>query len=284
MASQIVTDAEFSQGLNNGTLVPSNFKYKFLVEGDSWMDRSAALAPSLLQKLAPEMDIGHEDTLFINLSMFGDTMRRINECLSPLFIQWVNHTFNWKFDAILLSAGGNDFIDAARDPGPGQGILRDMQGLPLPANGSECLNPDAVAALVDEWLDPSFSNFYNVIQASKHADVPIFLNSYDTPTARKAPASAGGRTWLRESYIKNGIDPTLWPELTGRIFLDIKSTMTGWAKGRTNVFAVPSEGTLTPAAENSVGSDQDWLNEIHPNARGWGKLATVWRASIKAVI
>ncbi len=284
MASKIVTDAEFSNGLNNGSLVPSNFKYKFLVEGDSWMDRSAAFKPSLLQKLAPAMDAGHDDTLFINLSMFGDTMRRINQCLSPLFTQWVNHTFNWKFDAILLSAGGNDYIDAARDPGPGQGILRDMRGLPLPAQGRDCLHPQAVADLMTDWLDPSFTNFYNVIQASKHADVPIFLNSYDTPTARDAPASGGGRTWLAESYRANGIDKTLWPDLTERIFIDIKSTMTGWAKDRSNVFAVPTEGKLIAAAEGTQGSDQDWLNEIHPNSRGWTKLATVWRTAIKTVI
>ncbi len=283
MASRIITSAEFPAALNNG-LVPTNFRYRFLVEGDSWMDRSAVFKPSLLEKLAPAMDAGHDDTLFINLSMFGDTMRRINDCLSPDFTQWVNHTFAWNFDAILLSAGGNDFIDAARDPSPGQGILRDMRGLPLPANGSDCLNPDAVADFIKKWLDPNFSNFYNVIQASKHADVPIFLNSYDTPTARDAPVSAGGRTWLAESYRANGIDETLWPDLTGRIFLDIKSTMTGWAQGRNNVFAVPTEGTLIAAAAGSIGSDQDWLNEIHPNSKGWKKLATVWRTAIKTVI
>ena len=283
MPSLVINSNDFQKQFDNG-LAPETFKYRFLVEGDSWMDRSSVTQPSLLAKLAPAMDALGDDCLFINLSRFGDTIRRINECLNPDFRQWLRHTFNWKFDAILLSAGGNDFIDAARDPGPGQGILRDLRGQPLPASGHECIRRDAVADLVNRWLDPSFNNIHNEIEASKHAGTPIFLNSYDTPTARNAPALKDGRSWLFEAYNTNSIPGTLWPDLTDSLFNDIQTTMVGWAQGRTNVHIVPTDGTLTPAAAGSTGSDADWLNEIHPNARGWTKLAGVWRDEIKQVI
>jgi hypothetical protein len=42
--------------------------------------------------------------------------------------------------------------------------------------------------------------FYDEVQASRHAGVPIFLNLYDTPVARNAPAFPGGRSWLFEAY------------------------------------------------------------------------------------
>ena len=283
MQSLVINSNEFPQRFDNG-LVPETFKYRFLVEGDSWMDRSSAFQPSLLAKLAPAMDATNDDCLFINLSRFGDTIRRINECLNTDFRQWLRHGFNWKFDAILLSAGGNDFIDAARDPGPGQGILRDLRGQPLPARGRDCIRRDAVADLITQWLDPSFSNIYNEIEASKHAGTPIFLNSYDTPTARNAPALKDGRTWLFEAYNTNGIPSTLWPDLTDSLFNDIQTTMVGWAQGRANVHIVLTDGTLTPAAPGSPGSGQDWLNEIHPNRTGWGKLAPVWHRAIKNVM
>ena len=283
MPSRVINSNEFDQAFDNG-LMPQNFKYRFLVEGDSWMDRSSAFQPSLLAKLAPAMDAAGDDCLFINLSRFGDTIRRINECLNTDFRLWLRHGFNWKFDAILLSAGGNDFIDAARDPGPGQGILRDLHGQPLPASGHDCIRRNAVADLVTQWLDPSFTNIYNEIQASKHAGTPIFLNSYDTPTARNAPATKDGRSWLFEAYNTNSIPSPLWPDLTDSLFNDIQTTMVGWAQGRANVHIVPTDGTLTPAVAGSTGSNADWRNEIHPNPKGWTKLAAVWRDAIKQVI
>ena len=57
-----------------------------------------------------------EDVMFVNVSMFGDTMRRMGGQAQDDFSSWLNDDLPWKFDAILLSAGGNDFIDAARDP------------------------------------------------------------------------------------------------------------------------------------------------------------------------
>jgi hypothetical protein len=284
MASRIVSSVDFDHALEFGNLVPNNFKYRFLVEGDSWMDRSSPTKPSLLERLAPEFDLGNEDALFINLSHFGDTLRRIRDCMGGEFRQWLTTPFSWQFDAILLSVGGNDFIDAAADTDPGQGILKNLAGQPLPPSGHDCVKRDAVAALIDEWLDPSFQDLYNLVQTSQYADIPIFLNSYDTPTARDAPASPFSKPWLKRAYDKNGIPEPLWEDLTGSIFNDVASTVTGWRAGRPNVFPVPTVNTLTPAAAGSVGSNADWLNEIHPNKQGWGKLAKVWHQSIKTVL
>ena len=284
MASRVVSSGDFAGLLNTGQLNPQDFKYQFLVEGDSWMDRSSAFKPSLLERLAPEFDARHEDVLFINLSRFGDTLRRIRDCMGHDFRQWLTTPMGWKFDAILLSVGGNDFIDAARDTDPGLGILKNLAGQPVPASGHDCVSQDAVAALVNEWLDPSFRDLYNLVQGSQYADIPIFLNGYDTPTARNAPASRGGRTWLFEAYQKNNIPEPLWPDLTGSIFSHIETTVAGWTVARPAVHLVPTVNTLVPASAGSTGSDQDWLNEIHPNRQGWGKLAAVWHRAIKDVL
>ena len=284
MASQVVSSVDFDRLNDLGLLIPDHFKYRFLVEGDSWMDRSSPTKPSLLQQLAPEFDAQKEDALFINLSHFGDTMRRIRDCMGHEFKLWLKTQFRWKFHAILLSVGGNDFVDAARDTDPGQGILKNLAGQPVPPSGHDCVRRDAVADLVNQWLDPSFRDLYNLVQGSQYADIPIFLNGYDTPTARNAPASAGGRTWLFEAYNKNNIPEPLWPDLTGSIFKDIETTVADWTVGRPNVHLVPTVGKLIPAAAGSVGSNADWLNEIHPNRSGWGKLAPVWRRAIKKVL
>ena len=283
MASVVMYGNEFQNKLDMG-LSPEQFKYRFLAEGDSWMDRSSMFETSLLQKLAPEMQAGGDDVLIINLAMFGDTMRRIGDCVNFDFAQWLRTQFNWRFDGILLSAGGNDFIDAARDPDAGKGILFDLANLAPPATGHECVDREAVGKLVTKWLDPSFAALYDLVQSSRHADIPIFLNSYDTPVARNAPAFSGGKSWLLASYQKNSIPKALWPDLTDSIFNDMQMVAKGWAMGRANVVVVPTDGTLVPADADSTGSSGDWLNEIHPNATGWKKLAKVWRQAIKSVI
>jgi hypothetical protein len=283
MASVVVYSRDFDRYLDLG-LAPEQFKYRFLAEGDSWMDRSSLLTASLPSYLADAMDNAGESVLIVNCAMFGDTMRRIGECLNTDFALWLRHTFAWKFDALLLSAAGNDFIDAARDPDPGQGILKDMAGLPTPAQGRECVKQDAVALLITQYLDPNFAKLYDLAQGSKHADIPIFLNSYDTPTARNAPALPGGRAWLYEAYRKNSIPPSVWPDLTDSIFNDVQTTVALWAQGRANVHVVPTDGTLIAAAQGATGNSGDWINEIHPNAAGWKKLATVWQTAIKEVL
>lgn len=283
MSSLVIYGNEFSGHMANG-LSPEFFKYRFLAEGDSWMDRSAMFNTSLLQQLAPEMDAAGDDVLIINIAIFGDTMRRIGECVTGDFAMWLRTAFNWKFDGILLSAGGNDFIDAARDPDPGLGLLKNLAVGPVPTSGRECLNQPAVAALVTQYLNPNFTALYDVVQSSRHSGVPIFLNNYDTPIARNAPAFPRGRSWLYESYVKNSIPPNLWVDLTDAIFSDVQTTVAGWAASRKNVSSVPTKGTLDPAVAGTTGNSGDWLNEIHPNKSGWKKLARVWRKAIKSAI
>ena len=279
--STAIYGRDYSRHIDQG-LAPDQFRYRFLAEGDSWMERSSALTGSLPQHLALEMEAHGESALIINLAVAGDTMRHIGETVRGEMAGWLDFM---AFDAILLSAGGNDFIDAARDPGPGQGILRDMHGQPLPAHGYDCAQRAAVTTLVTDYLDPNFAVLYDAVRAShRNADTPIFLNNYDTPVARNAPAPPGQRAWLFEAYNTNGIDPSLWPDVTEGLFNDIQTTIAGWQQGRDGVFGVPTDGTLSPADPSATGDSGDWINEIHPNRSGWKKLAPIWYGTLRAVI
>ena len=250
------------------------FRYRLLAEGDSWMDKSGPALGALPQFLAEEMNRQRQSVLIINISTAGDTLRRITHVMQGEFGWWLDQ---FRYDGILLSAGGNDFIDAARDPGPGRGILRDMAGQALPGDGYDCVNQQALAKLIGRYLKPNFATVYGAIRSHPlNAATPIFLNSYDTPTARNAPAAPGTGPWLYAAYTKNHIDERLWPALTEGIFRDIEQTIGGWCTGRSQVYAVPTNGVLTAAPPATSGSRGDWANEIHPNKSGWRKLARVW--------
>ena len=76
--SVAIYGSEFQRHIDQG-LAPEQFRWRFLAEGDSWMERSSAFTASLPDYLAREMEAAREPTLIVNLALFGDTMRRIGE-------------------------------------------------------------------------------------------------------------------------------------------------------------------------------------------------------------
>ncbi len=287
MNSVVLYSDDYDRAIDQGTLDPQAFDYRFLCEGDSWMDRSSLFQLSLPWALAQSFH-GRKGNraLFINLARFGDTMRGIADCADGLFRQWINTDGLFRFDALLFSAAGNDFIDAALAPGSGNGILNGVHGAPPDLQASDCYNLDAVAELVAKTIDPKFAQIYDFVRGSRQPDLPMFFNCYSLPVARDAPAWMGGQAWLSRAYTKNGIPPRLWQEITERIFIDVASTVRGWASDdRDGLHIVPTTSVpLVPAAADSRGSSGDWLNEIHPNKSGWIKLAGAWQQALDEVL
>ncbi|MBX3587815.1 MAG: SGNH/GDSL hydrolase family protein [Ramlibacter sp.] len=286
MASEVVRGIDFPAALDAG-LAPEQFHRRFLVEGDSWMDRSSLWQPSLPDSLAAHYNLhpGQGNVLLVSIARFGDTIDNMGRTESGEFGLWLQTSFNqWKFDGVLLSGGGNDIIDAARDPQPGEGILRSFATGPAPASAQDCINLDALGDLVAQRMDPGFLKLYDAVQDSPCKNIPIFLNDYDFPTPRNAPATQGGKSWLYEAFVKNSIPPAMWQELTDLIFIHLQMTIASWTQGRPTVRLVPTSGTLVPAEPGTTGSSNDWLNEIHPNTSGWVKLARVWHKAIREVL
>ncbi len=251
------------------------FQCTFLAEGDSWMDVSAWRQGSLPEFLVRAYNKLGQDKLVINISTSGHTLTRIVDMMNDDFVWWLKQ---FTYDGILFSAGGNDFIDAARDAPPGQGLLHDLRGQPMPTKAYDCVRQVALRQLVDDYLNPNFERIYQAVRRSaKNADTPIYLNAYDTPTARDAPAIRDiAGPWLYTAYNTNGIAPALWPDLTAGLFADIKRTIDAWALGRTGVVVIPTTGLLQQADPDSSGESGDWINEIHPNESGWRKQVAAW--------
>lgn len=256
------------------------FQRTFLAEGDSWMDASAWNQGSLPEFLAREYNRMRRTNLIVNIATSGHTLTRMVDMMQGDFVWWLEQQ---RYDGILFSAGGNDFIDAARDAPPGQGLLRDLRGQPRPATGYECVRQQGLSDLV-AYLDKNFAAIYDALRRSgKNGDTTLYLNCYDAPTARDAPAIRDiAGPWLYEAYTKNGIDPSLWAELSAGLFSDIRKTIEGWTQGRSGVIAVPTQGLLQPAVPGSTGDSGDWVNEIHPNKAGWRKQVQAWLGVLPA--
>src|SRR5437667_56183 len=99
--------------------------YRFLAEGDSWFS-IGSLNPLQSSNLLFEM-VFEKSGMAINCASPGDTLKRMAQMnTDPNFIDLLCGRRARFWDAILLSCGGNDLIEAVRSP------ASDAQGQPVP--------------------------------------------------------------------------------------------------------------------------------------------------------
>ena len=276
--ARVVTESDFAVRWNN-EFGANDFDWYMLAEGDSWMSQSDVFQGSL-----PDFLSLTRRTLIVKIAVPGQTLRHIDETLSNgLLNGWLNDSLPFRFNAILFSAGGNDLIDAAASTVVGQGILNDFTGTAPPSTARECVRDEGIALLTD-YLGANFRRIGDLIRSSRNAaDLPVFLNGYDVPTARNAPVLNTG-PWLFKAYRDHAVPEDLWPEVTQRLFSVLLDEIGRWSAALSNTHLVPTTGTLTPAPAGSAGNVGDWANEIHPSQSGWAKLAPRWRTAIEGVI
>jgi hypothetical protein len=272
----------------------SHLRYRFLAEGDSWFSLGA-LNPLTSANLLQEMAFS-ERAGAVHCAYPGDTLRRMGALRDdPRFEQLVAGNISWRWDAILLSAGGNDLIDAAGSAPSAPLKLR------LFHTAAEW-GPvgDGVARFLSDDGWTTFSDYFRANlellvklrdrKAGEHGNRgrPICLHTYGYPTPRPSGAGLGQGPWLRPSLVRYGIPEADWPALA-RLLLDrLADLMLACAADAARFPAVHVFDTralpIVPAAPGATGDSGDWLNEIHLNRGGCRKLARAWSQQIEAVV
>jgi len=233
-----------------------------LAEGDSWFawaQLSGAPSSNLLRELTFA-----DKTMVINCAYSGDvidTMGRIAQ--NPLFF---NEMKAAKYEAILLSGGGNDLIDALHSiiiPAPGA------------ARAADYVDTVSLSRLLGRIAD-AYDRILAFRDTTINAGVPIVLHTYDYPTPRPAPAIVlhFGKVgpWLITAM--QGVVPVaLWPDITVHIYNQLRDTLLSLHDPARGLYVVPTCGILTRAAPNTTAVSNDWRNEIHPTDAGFAKLA-----------
>lgn len=181
--------------------------------------------------------------------------------------------FGWEWDGVLLSAGGNDIIEAALAP---TGIL---QACASPASFMDFIVRDAMTTL-ENHLEVFFRYLVSLRDTSeieKNRTIPIFYHTYGYPTPRNAPASIAG-PWLYKAFIQKNIPVQYWNALSDALMNELADLLRSFADISPNLRLVDTlaQVSLDRASADSTGSSGDWLNEIHLNNAGKDKVATYW--------
>ncbi|HSD60908.1 MAG TPA: hypothetical protein VLC55_08645, partial [Burkholderiales bacterium] len=159
----------------------NDFTCHYLAEGDSWFSMAALPGGNLLQELKLE-----RSTLIVNCANPGDTLSHMVEWRkNPDFTSLLaRRKFAFAWDAVLLSAGGNDLIDAALTS---PGILRRLDA-PSP-NATDYIDESGFQTF-DAYLRANFQELVALRDDAKSPNkgIPIVIHTYDFPTSRPAPA------------------------------------------------------------------------------------------------
>jgi len=249
---------------------PAFYDTLILAEGDSWFTIGGLFAPNLLMSLR-----FHKETLILNCASPGDTIVHMS-ALAHNYVYKEAFRYDYAWDAILLSGGGNDLIDRADE------IILDKaqrRGRAIHGPADYC-DLEQLDKLIGDVLQ-GYRTLISVRDASTGpaSTAPIFVHTYDYPTARNAPARfiiGNLGPWIYKALTLSEIPAQDWIVLTDYLFDQLAEgilELTRQPHVPENFYVIDTRNTIVRAEPGSVGDSGDWLNEIHPNEDGYRKLA-----------
>lgn len=249
---------------------PTSYPLKILAEGDSWFSFGSWRLNSLLNTLRFKQPVA-----IVTLAHPGETISRMAEIEhNPELDNWLSLPFNdIAWNAILLSGGGNDIIDDAR---AGRIVPPSSVEQPL-KDAREYVDLVALQATL-EAVRQGYTTIVGLRDRpnSPCIGVPVITHAYDFTTPRKAPAQflvTRQGPWLFEAMINARIPEARWNAVSDFILGELRVALEGLEQQLPNFHVARTQGKLRRSELGTTGDDHDWENEIHPNRKGYRKVA-----------
>jgi hypothetical protein len=268
----------------------NQFKYRFLAQGDSWFSIGTANQfknSNLLEKLTfPKACCA------VNCARPGATLKRmVDNMQDPNFINLLSGVKREPWHGILLSAGGNDMIDALGHKDITDPALR-LFLTPAEITGdlTDCDSYLSAAgwATFETHIRAVFQMLVNLRdKTTTNRNIPIFLHTYHFPTIRDAGEPFGFGPWLFKAVKSFNIPEAIWPTLGLKLFNRFGELLDSIALLHNNLHVYDSANlvtTLTPALPKTKSESGDWINEIHLTKAGYEKISFEWSKDIQFIL
>ncbi|TNF61908.1 MAG: hypothetical protein EP306_05160 [Burkholderiales bacterium] len=270
----------------------SLYGWRLLAEGDSWMSIGAlnGRSSNLLNPLRL-----HPSTVVVNCAYPGDTMVRMARMVDdPHFVRLLCEPGHASFfEGILLSAGGNDLIDAAQIPPVLHGApVRPEDRLLLTQAEASMVNPGDPSPArhlsragwdkLATYLHAALLEIVRLKDLGPSRESPLMLHTYAEPVVRRAGVMPfAPDAWLYRAMLVYDIrDQAVRQGLVHELFSRLRSLLMSFDQDSGHPQAVPkvhvfdaSQVALRPADPDASGRSGDWLNEIHPTHGGYARIA-----------
>ncbi len=236
-----------------------------LADGDSWFDYplGGLLPGERTDVLAQLGSMGSPPPEILSLAHWGDAAtKEVGLSRRRRIVQNLENPANGKFDAILMSGGGDDIVG---DP------------MPIWLNHASDVGGDPTQAIAIS----RFTAILDTVRASyesladlrtRHAPgVPIFFHDYDFAIPTDLGVCAQG-PWLQPALDYYGwTDQTVGTAIVHDMLSRFATVLGQFAKKTPDVFLVPTQGTLTPS---------QWANELHPTPDGFKLIAAKFQSAL----
>lgn len=253
-------------------------------EGDSWLDKFTPIpqpGTNLLDAIrtpfhAAVVDVAHIGDTSVDV-VTGWQARR-TRALFKFF----------DFDAVVLSVGGNDLkhLYAAK-------VEQMISGGLSPTETQRLLAPATYAADFDQ-VTANILSFVAMRDGSPRKttrQAPIIVHGYDYFQPRPARAAVfagtavGSGPWVYPVLQGAGLDAALMKRAADAVVDQLNLALASRFGAMEGLVVIDSRGVLVPARPGSTGEEGDWLDEIHPSAAGFDKLASQrWSGTLATVL
>jgi lysophospholipase L1-like esterase len=244
-------------------------------EGDSWFRPLPTSGPNLIDAIRTPFL-----TAVVDVSHIGDEVRDMVRGHQAQHTQAMFKVFS--FDAILLSAGGNDLKNVFTDLFATRAAANDGFNSPFQTQDlGRLANPARYTELFEEVVR-NIGRFVDLRDSARDAvtrGAPIFVHGYDYLQPRPAKGEGFARScigkgpWLHPALKAAGLSDAQMRSAADTIVDEMNHQLQRVIATLPNVHVIDQRGLLTPALPGTSGPDADWLDEIHPGKDGFSKLA-----------
>lgn len=261
------------------------FEKRCIAQGDSWFS-IGALPPTRTTRVVAELRL-EKSTVVVNCAKPGAVLRRMTDTSREVqFLKLLRGKFAMKWDAILLSGGGNDLIDAIGSSpagAPDQRLLRTpAERGNGPLTGADYVSEPGWQVFANH-IGTVFNQLVDERDAGINRPTPLVWHNYARVMPRPAGAGLGFGPWLLPAldlYLVPAADRlAVSDELIGRLARLVKDIVAvRMAKDpAANLHIADSQSAgLELSAPDSEDSSGDWINEIHPTRGGYQKVAAAY--------
>ena len=283
-----ISPSQLSGTGESGLYDISRFDLAFLAQGDSWFS-IGHVPPWSTTNLLQQMVLS-KSALAVDCARPGVELAHMTDTsTAQTFLNLLSGNVAWKWNAILISGGGNDLIDALNADPTADETVR------LLLRSDEWQSTDSVPQryLSDKGWDTFTAHMEDVLsllleqrdKKDTNLGTPLFLHTYDYVTPRDAPAGPLG-PWLFKALNDTYKVPSSdWMALADEL-IDRLAAMwisLGSKYAARSISIVDTRGSIARAASGTTGVSGDWENEIHPTPQGYSQLAAKWRPFLDAL-
>ncbi|MES2940481.1 MAG: SGNH/GDSL hydrolase family protein [Pseudomonadota bacterium] len=253
-------------------------------EGDSWLDKFTPV-PQVGTNLLDAIRTPFHAAV-VDVAHIGDTSVDVVTGWQAKRTRALFRFFD--FNAIVLSVGANDLKNLYADR-----VEQMIAGGLSPQEIQSLLEPATYAADFERVV-ANIRAFVALRDGSPRGitrQAPIILNGYDYFQPRPARAAAfagsafGAGPWVYPVLQGAGLNAAQMKQAADAVIDRLNQSLADAFRASASVVVIDSRGVLTPARPGTTAEDGDWLDEIHPSAAGFDKLAGQrWSATLAGLL